>query len=480
VLRKGAPHNRSQVPRLTARVAIPDRVAGLDAGDCGTAYDITVEKVTMSEMEMLAHRSVSPLAYALRVAANALSVGEIIAHLRPGLPPAATPRWPPDAFALALAILRHADAYSAVVSSWPPGRRRGAAAAVRWEHGIRTDAAEWRRAAGRRGAPPKRVQAWWQTVAGRLQLPLSAVRADAAAREALLQIVAVADEASHRAGSWDAGLTADRFHETLLELLIEHGSLAEKVEPSRAVVLPKSHTPQRGITARSLTHHLALHEPRDVLPRWFAFPYGIRSPCALNVLVLPWPERVVPRDFQATRGRLLNMPESGHGMSGGYGFFTYAPRSQPATVRSVRDALARARSVAGDIDAIVFPELALAPGQAESLCRALGVIVIGGEGRSAANRKDGLNRPRRGSGLVGPHGDEPGDGLPEPSPGKGHLARGRALEGPTLGSRSDRSAGWVRRRRAVVDARADARANGRWPGRRVGFGLHSTQRRSPG
>jgi hypothetical protein len=221
---------------------------------------------------------------------------------------------------------------------------------------------------------------------------VSEVRSDRRLGEALLELVALADEASNRAGIFNAGRSADAFRDASLELLIDRGSLGDEVESSRAVVFPKLHTPQRGITARSLTHYLALHEPRDVIPRWFAFPFKLRSPCSLNVLVLPWPEQVVPRDFQPTAGQLLNMPEAGLGASGAYGFFTYAPQQPPVTNTAVREALRRAEDVVGRIDAIVFPELALHPGQAQELARRLGVIVIGGEGQPARPRHAGLNR----------------------------------------------------------------------------------------
>jgi hypothetical protein len=225
-----------------------------------------------------------------------------------------------------------------------------------------------------------------------MEYPLSRVRGAVRLREALLQLVAAADEASNRAGIWNAGRAADDFRDASLDLLIERGSLADEVEPSRAVVFPKLHTPQRGITTRSLTHYLALHEVRDVIPRWLALPFKLRSPSALNVLVLPWPEVVAPRDFRESRGLLLNMPEAGLGPGGGYGFFTYAPRTQPVTTAAVREALKRARGLVAEVDAIAFPELALRPGQAEALCREFNVIVIGGEGTSSQGARPGSNR----------------------------------------------------------------------------------------
>lgn len=318
-----------------------------------------------------------------------LTVGELVAYLRPGVSVDVPPRWPPDAFALALTILRHADAYSAVVSSWPPGRRGEGGS---WNEEVRRIGRAWRAAAVRRAAPPREVAAWWRIIAKLGSIPASRVREIPDAREALLQVVAAADEASNRAGIWNAGESADEFRDASLDLLIERGSLSDEIDASRAVVFPKLHTPQRGITARSLTHYLALHEVRDVLPRWFALPFELRSAFAFNVLVLPWPRAVVPRDFRPARGLLLNMPEAEVGRAGAYGFFTYAPKNPPVTKTAVRDALRRARALVGDIDAIAFPELALQPGQAEALCREFSLIVIGGEGESGKGARPGSNR----------------------------------------------------------------------------------------
>jgi hypothetical protein len=325
------------------------------------------------------------------MANGALTIRELVSHLRPNVRPDAVPRWPPDAFALALSILRHADAYSTVVTAWPPGRR-GRGAANEWAQRIRHLGVGWRQGAARgRDAPPE-VQGWWRTVVERLPRGVSEIRDDRAATEALLQLVAAADEASNRAGISNTAVAADEFRDRSLDLLIEQQSLGREIDASRAVIFPKLHTPQRGITARSLTHYLALHEPRDVVPRWYAFPFGLRSASALNLLVLPWPERTVPRDFSETAGLLLNMPGAGVGARGGYGFFTYAPGDRPVTVGRVRDAIRRAKSIVGSIDAVVFPELALGIGQADEICRSLGVLVIGGEGRVARNRNAGMNR----------------------------------------------------------------------------------------
>lgn len=208
----------------------------------------------------------------------------------------------------------------------------------------------------------------------------------------LLELVAAADEASVRAGIRTSDRDRkDAFAAQAFDRLITRQTLGVTIHPSRAVIFPKVHTPQRGITARSLSHHLALHEPRDVIPRWYTLPYGWGASSSLNLLVLPWPEITIPSDFRTTDGLLLNMPETGHGPRSAYGFFTYDPAKTPVALAAVKAAKQAAEERVGRVDAIVFPELALKMNQCKALCRALDVIVIGGEGAPARERASGSN-----------------------------------------------------------------------------------------
>lgn len=320
-----------------------------------------------------------------------LTIGDLLDYFRPGAADE-LPRWPPDAFALALSILRDADAYAMVVSKWPPGRS-SPEAGREWASEMRGLGLQWRRMAGAGGAVPERVGDWWQAIVTARAMPIQDVREHGKLWSTLLELVATADEASIRAGIRisDREQWQDAFAASAFDLLVKRQTLSRSIDPSRAVIFPKVHTPQRGITARSLSHHLALHEPRDVVPRWFPFPYGWGTSPSLNVLVLPWPQEVAPSDFRQTEGLLLNMPKTGHGPRSAYGFFTYDRGTAPVTLACVRSALRKAERLVGRIDAIVFPELSLRTGQCEALCRALKVIVIGGEGAAAKDRRSGSN-----------------------------------------------------------------------------------------
>lgn len=295
-------------------------------------------------------------------------------------------RWPADVFAISLALLRRADAYTEVVAKWPPA---GSGGPKKWTESMSALGGAWRETAAASSSAPPEVTRRWDLVLRAQANPVASIRRDRKLSEALLELIAAADEASAGAGVWDpldSKVTSDQFTIRSMLQLIHRGTLGMAVDSSRAVVFPKMHTPQRGITSRSLTHHLSLHETREVEPRWFWFPQSDAPQGSFNLLVLPWPEVVRPREFRATEARLLNMPEEK------YGFFTWDSPAVRVSTERVRSALRAAKNIVADVDAIAFPEMALADGTARRLCEQLGVIIIAGEGKPASNRTPGVNR----------------------------------------------------------------------------------------
>lgn len=95
---------------------------------------------------------------------------------------------------------------------------------------------------------------------------------------------------------------------------------------------------------------------------------------------------VVPRQFRENPGNLENMdPDS-------FSLFT-CEMPQRADLDRVRGLVAKAERIVGRVDALVFPELALPPGDAVRLAKELQRVVIGGEGAPADphTRSAGLN-----------------------------------------------------------------------------------------
>src|SRR5260221_11069642 len=90
--------------------------------------------------------------------------------------------------------------------------------------------------------------------------------------------------------------------------------------------LPKMHTPQVGLTFRSLSHHLSLCVTDEVRPIWNGIntAQGRRDDGRFNLLIIPTPDRILEDQFQtidhSRAGRHRLPPE--------YGSFAYFPPSK--------------------------------------------------------------------------------------------------------------------------------------------------------
>jgi hypothetical protein len=291
------------------------------------------------------------------------------------------PRWPPDAFAVVASILQQGGAYASVVEKWPPRAQSG------WAEKIRALGRRWRAVATATTPLPGDVQNWWKTVLAASHTEMDRVCEDETLCDALLELSAAADEASEGIGMRDPETPPDAFDIKANRLLALSGSTTycDEIHPSKAVVLPKVHTPRYGLTLRSLSHHLALCAPGEVRARWLWLPFETRR-WSLNLLLLPWPESVVPNDFRASAGTIFNMPDK-------FGLFTCDARRQTAlNMRRLSKAISVAEHTVGQVDGIIFPELALRNDEHVRICQATGAFVVGGIGRAPSRGRSGQNR----------------------------------------------------------------------------------------
>lgn len=154
----------------------------------------------------------------------------------------------------------------------------------------------WRRtatsAAG--GAPPE-VTAHWQAIMTHANTPVALVSTNDTLSDALVELCALADEASYGVGipgtsraqaTGATKLQADAYDRFASLLLLRRSTLCKQVDASRIRVLPKLHTPQSGMTLRSLTHHLALSITGDLEAQWYQIPGGPEEHLGLNLLLL--------------------------------------------------------------------------------------------------------------------------------------------------------------------------------------------------
>ena len=300
--------------------------------------------------------------------------------------------WPPDVFAITAAYLRRTGGYVGLV-----GRLQGRAAG----HGQGRDAAavgqEWRKAlstgipvqvAGRAQATsiPDEIGRWWRTFASAGSKSFEESAQDLEVQAAACNLCVASDEACKGVGTRWAG--DDVFLAVAQQVLADRRgrSYCLTIPPEKLSVLGKQHTPQRGCTIRSLSHHLALYSPSEIIARW----HGPFAPAkdrleVFNLLLLPWPTAVSAADFQLVADRAdSSTGQDVHERM--HRFFRYRPRrtGQPRALgNKIAHALRSARRHADKIHGILFPELALNLGQfsvAERLAIKNRAMLIAGIG----------------------------------------------------------------------------------------------------
>jgi transcriptional regulator with XRE-family HTH domain len=319
---------------------------------------------------------------------NELTVEEFCSYVAPEVWDQETLlTWPPDVFAVVASLLLKSGAYCHAVSGW---KRRPSL--KDWVKEIKAIGAGW---AARPDQPPAKLLQWHRTLIAKhnRKVAVSQVRTHPALSDALLQMSAVADESCAGVGlaTLPTGKSNALLGEASQRLYISTkttgaSTLCKRVAQSVVRVLPKLHTPQSGVTIRSLTHNLALCPAGDVKPKWserIIAEHG-RSDC-LNLLLVPWPRTVNPRHFRSVKPKkadLRDMPE-------GFGFFEYMPPHSTDDLRvRLRTLLRNTMQVVAKIDGVVFPELALTTEQYEAIkadLMRLGIFLICGVRKPGQN-----------------------------------------------------------------------------------------------
>src|ERR1700682_6685702 len=96
-----------------------------------------------------------------------LTVGQFMKHIAPELfARRSTPRWPPDMFAIAAALLQRSGAYVQVFEEWPPKSAR-----EDWRGEIAETGRNWRLRAAADQAPPPAVRGWWAECRAAVSVP---------------------------------------------------------------------------------------------------------------------------------------------------------------------------------------------------------------------------------------------------------------------------------------------------------------------
>ncbi len=313
--------------------------------------------------------------------------------------------WPPDLFAITSTILGLSGAYRRVVSpprekSWPASGDLEV-----WEGKVRADADEWRQAvdlacrSGGRFAPPTWFAAWRAELEALGTLLLHDLDEQWDALAVIFQAHALADEASEGLGFYDHGYRRRRGYKTyefiaMDKLSFEHTLSNFPVD--RVRVLPKSRTPQSGITIRSLSHHLAV-EHCDVDVEWInsTHPAAVDAYMRLRLLLFPWPFSTTSDEFSPVfvppedpKPLFARLPAEK------FGFFDFRPLYDPRDLFSQFTTTVEKAAEFGDIDGVVLPEASVSEEEFSELWsiaerKGIHILLAGVRG---ADRDD----PRRG------------------------------------------------------------------------------------
>ena len=318
-----------------------------------------------------------------------LTIGEFIGGILPRLQKNRSfPQWPPDCFAICLALLKRTGAYSQLLLDWPPGR--GTEGALdRWTSGVRGLGAKWR-ATWQEGTPFKDLGAEWQVICESFARPLDSTNGDRPLLDALIKIVAVADEASESAGAPnDDELDEDYYFLMVASAMLDCGTLCHEIDGSRLKVLPRMHTPQNGLTDRSLSLYLSLCDSSEVVPGWLSTQFIQRD--SFNLLMVPWPLEVLVSQFRdVTDLAPGRFPED-------FGFFSYdSAGADNRPVELVQALFEETKRKLGRVDGVLLPELAIAEPQFRALREKLpgDCFLVSGVGSGATAEHRGTNEVR--------------------------------------------------------------------------------------
>jgi hypothetical protein len=288
------------------------------------------------------------------------------------------PYWPADVFAVAMSLIQKSGIYTLILNEWPP-TVEGDETSEQWAEKMERMGKRWREYAGTdEPRAPSLVTNRWRLLMQAFSRGLDHFREDRSLAHALFELAAMADEASAGVGlprSPSGATKYGKFYRRARRQLVptDNGStLCMEIDRTRLRVLPKMHAPSKGLTVRSLSHHLALCSGDEICPFWETSIAYSPNRESMNLLVVPWPETIKPVQFKRvprSESGMRNMPND-------FRFFRYSPEpertddeqvSTEKFLAHVEELYREASSMMGRIDGIVFPELALVPEEFDAL-----------------------------------------------------------------------------------------------------------------
>ena len=320
------------------------------------------------------------------------TIGEFLAGILPRLrTDTELPWWPPDLFALCVALLKQTGAYAQLLQDWPPDRGNEEALA-QWSSNVRKLGTQWRTALHQKrpfkGPTISGLAGEWQILRESFPKLLSIVERDRPLLQALMKLAGVADEASAGVGAPEDADEDDFFLRSTRAFLSKDATLGLEIDHARVRVLPRMHTPQNGLTERSLSLYLSMCDAGEVTPCWLSTPFLQRD--SINLLLVPWPLEVLAKQFR-------EVADSGAQLPQGFGFFTYDLLPGDEDLVALVESLHReAHRKLGRVDGVILPELATTDRQFRVLRDKLPqkCLMVAGVGSGEIGAQRGINEAR--------------------------------------------------------------------------------------
>jgi hypothetical protein len=262
-----------------------------------------------------------------------ITIGEYLRLLLPRLANAKqryVPYWPADVFAVAMSLIQKSGIYTLILNEWPPTVEEKETT-EEWAEKMERTGKLWREYAGAdKPRTPPLVKDHWRLLMQASSSGLSRLREDRDLAHALFELAAMADEASAGVGlpsSPNGASKYGKFYRRARRQLLPTGNgstLCMEIDRTRLRVLPKMHAPSKGLTVRSLSHHLALCFGDEICPFWETSIAYSPNRESMNLLVVPWPETIKPAQFKRVPRKQSGM----RNMANDFGFFRYSPEPE--------------------------------------------------------------------------------------------------------------------------------------------------------
>lgn len=305
------------------------------------------------------------------------------------------PNWPPDLFAVAGRIIEQSGCYTMA------SPQRGDLPAHQDELASRAKVVEmWN--SDPLCAPPKLQDLWRELITVHGNKAIDIIESDPAAVRCVLNLFALADEASKGMG-WNADVKDGAIFPSMLRVTMTGSgtlklhlplSLCCKVSPNEIVVLPKSTTASVGCTIRSLSHYLSLLPPSTVVKTSWTLPFAREleegqvhpdDPYDIRLLLIPFPFHVPAQSFVLSSPRTHIAGKHYWPAYFGLQQLWLQHNGKPLTAEDLAQQLVipliqqAERDVGKRPHGIVFPECAMTEELAKGLVAALAAADLGVE-----------------------------------------------------------------------------------------------------